>query len=311
MDLRQLRYFVAVAEERSFTDAARRLNLSQPPLSQQIQALETSLGTRLFYRTSRRVELTPAGAALLARAWAIQQQIKSAQEEVRSVGAGLVGTLDIGATGSVLRGGLADLLAAYRRQAPSVRMTVHEQAPSLQIAALLEGTTNICLIRSISAEHGLISELAWKEEVVVAMSQAHPLARRKSIALADLAAEDHVVLQPESSDFAHYIRKCCIDAGFLPRVSQQVVDAQSVPSLIAAGFGVSLVPQSIARFTTEEIAFRPIRPSPPTADVYLVYRKDETSTVVHNFVKLARRILGTEPGRPPATASPRRSRPRR
>ena len=253
MDLRQLRYFVAVAEERSFTDAARRLKLSQPPLSQQIQALESSLGTRLFYRTSRRVELTPAGAALLARAWAIQQQIRSAEEEVRSVGAGLVGTLDIGATGSVLRGRLADLLAAYRQQAPSVRMTVHEQAPSLQIAALLEGATNICLIRSISAEHGLASELAWKEEVVVALPHAHPLARRKRIALADLAAEEHVVLQPESSDFALYIRKCCVDAGFLPRVSQQVVDAQSVPSLIAAGFGVSLVPGSPRPLLTLEV----------------------------------------------------------
>ncbi|MFO1107967.1 MAG: LysR family transcriptional regulator [Bradyrhizobium sp.] len=310
MDLRQLRYFVAVAEERSFTTAARRLNLSQPPLSQQIQALEASLGTRLFYRTSRRVELTPAGAALLARAWTIQQQIKAAEEEVRSVGAGLVGTLDIGATGSVLRGGLADLLAVYRREAPSVRMTVHEQAPSLQIAALLEGTTNICLIRSAPTEHGLANELAWKEEVVVALPRIHPLARRTRIALSDLAGEDHVVLQPESSDFAHYIQKCCIDAGFLPRASQQVVDAQSVPSLIAAGFGVSLVPQSIARFTTEEIAFRPIRPSPPSADVYLVYRKDEASAVVHNFITLARRFLGARSA-PAATAAPRRSRPRR
>lgn len=310
MDLRQLRYFVAVAEERSFTTAARRLNLSQPPLSQQIQALEASLGTRLFYRTSRRVELTPAGAALLARAWTIQQQVKSAEEEVRSVGAGLVGTLDIGATGSVLRGRLADVLAAYRQEAPSVRMTVHEQAPSLQIAALLEGTTNICLIRSASTEHGLASELAWKEEVVVALPHVHPLARRKRVTLSDLAAEDHVVLQPESSDFARYIQKCCIDAGFLPRVSQQVVDAQSVPSLIAAGFGVALVPQSIARFTTDEIAFRPIRPSPPSADVYLVYRKDETSMVVHNFVTLARRILGTDRSAPSATAAPRQS-PRR
>lgn len=311
MDLRQLRYFVAVAEERSFTGAARRLNLSQPPLSQQIQAMEASLGTRLFQRTSRRVELTPAGAVLMTRAWAILQQIKSAEEEVRSVGAGLVGTLDIGATGSVLRGRLADLLAAYRREAPSVRMTVHEQAPSLQIAALLEGTTNISLNRSVPTEHGLASELAWKEEVVVAMPRAHPLARRKHVALTDLAAEDHIVLQPESSLFAHYIQKCCIDAGFLPRASQQVVDAQSIPSLIAAGFGVSLVPQSIARFTTAEIAFRPIRPSPPSADVYLVYRKDDASMVVHNFVKLARRFLGTERSGTAATASPPRSRPRR
>lgn len=291
MDLRQIRYFIAVAEERSFTVAARRLNLSQPPLSQQIQSLEAALGAKLLYRTSRRVELTQAGEALLARARAIQQQIQLAEDEVRSIGAGLIGSLDIGATGSILRGRLADLLAAYRKVAPSVKMTVHEQAPALQIAALLNRTTNISLNRSIPAEDALSSELAWPEEVVVAMPKAHPLARRKRIALGDLASEDHIVLQPESSQFARYIQKCCIDAGFLPRVSQQVVDAQSVPSLIAAGFGVALVPQSIARFTTGEIVFRPIRPSPPSADVFLVFRKDETSMVVQNFIKLARRFL--------------------
>jgi len=196
MDLRQIRYFIAVAEERSFTVAARRLNLSQPPLSQQIQSLETALGAQLLYRTSRRVELTQAGEALLARARAIQQQIKLAEDEVRSIGAGLVGSLDIGATGSILRGRLADLLAAYRKDAPLVKMTVHEQAPALQIAALLNRTTNISLNRSIPAEDALSSELAWAEEVVVAMPKTHPLARRKRIALGDLASEDHIVLQP-------------------------------------------------------------------------------------------------------------------
>ncbi|WP_456734713.1 LysR family transcriptional regulator [Bradyrhizobium sp. USDA 4459] len=114
MDLRQLRYFIAVAEERSFTLAARRLNLSQPPLSQHIQALEAELGTSLLYRTSRKVELTQAGEAMLLRGRAILQQVKSAEDEVRSIGAGLIGTLDLGATGSILRGRLAELLAAYR-----------------------------------------------------------------------------------------------------------------------------------------------------------------------------------------------------
>jgi DNA-binding transcriptional LysR family regulator len=291
MDLRQIRYFIAVAEERSFTAAARRLNLSQPPLSQQIQTLEAALGAQLLHRTSRRVELTQAGEALLTRARAIQQQIKLAEDEVRAIGAGLIGSLDVGATGSILRGRLADLLAAYRKEAPAVKMTVHEQAPALQIAALLNRTTNISLNRSIPTEDALSSELAWAEEVVVAMPKGHPLTRRKRIALGDLASEDHIVLQPESSQFARYIQTCCIDAGFLPRVSQQVVDAQSVPSLIAAGFGVALVPQSITRFTTDEIVFRPIRPSPPSADVFLVFRKDETSMVVQNFIKLARRFL--------------------
>jgi DNA-binding transcriptional LysR family regulator len=296
MDLRQLRYFVAVAEERSFTLAARRLNLSQPPLSQHIQALEAELGTQLLYRTSRRVELTQAGDAMLVRARAILQQVKVTEDEVRSIGAGLVGTLDVGATGSILRGRLAELLAAYRKVAPLVRMTVHEQAPALQIAALLNRTTNICLIRGTPAERDLSSKLAWREEVVLAVPRSHRLAQRKRIALADLAAEEHVVLDPNSSDFARYVQTCCVDAGFLPKVSQQVVDAQSIPSLIAAGFGVALVPQSIARFTTTDIVFRPIRPSPPTADVFLVFRKDETSMVVHNFIKLALQYLNQRRG---------------
>ncbi|MBR0686137.1 LysR family transcriptional regulator [Bradyrhizobium manausense] len=291
MDLRQVRYFIAVAEERSFTLAARRLHLSQPPLSQHIQALEAELGTQLLYRTSRKVELTQAGEAMLLRGRAILQQVKSAEDEVRSIGAGLIGTLDLGATGSILRGRLAELLAAYRQVAPLVRMTIHEQAPALQIAALLNRTTNISLIRGIPGERDLTSKLAWREEVVLAVSRSHRLAQRKRIALGELASEDHVILDPNSSDFARYLQTCCVDAGFLPKVSQQVVDAQSIPSLIAAGFGVALVPQSIARFTTADIVFRPIRPSPPAADVFLVFREDETSMVVHNFIKLALRYL--------------------
>ncbi|MGW1419408.1 LysR family transcriptional regulator [Bradyrhizobium manausense] len=280
-----------MAEERSFTLAARRLNLSQPPLSQHIQALEAELGTQLLYRTSRKVELTQAGEAMLLRGRAILQQVKSAEDEVRSIGAGLIGTLDLGATGSILRGRLAELLAAYRQVAPLVRMTVHEQAPALQIAALLNRTTNISLIRGIPGERDLTSKLAWREEVVLAVSRSHRLAQRKRITLGELASEDHVILDPNSSDFARYVQTCCVDAGFLPKVSQQVVDAQSIPSLIAAGFGVALVPQSIARFTTADIVFRPIRPSPPAADVFLVFREDETSMVVHNFIKLALRYL--------------------
>ena len=291
MDLRQLRYFIAVAEERSFTLAARRLNLSQPPLSQHIQALEAELGTSLLYRTSRKVEPTQAGEAMLLRGRAILQQVKSAEDEVRSIGAGLIGTLDLGATGSILRGRLAELLAAYREVAPLVRMTVHEQAPALQITALLNRTTNISLMRGNPSERDLTSKLAWREEVVLALPRTHHLAKRKRVALGELASEDHVILDPNSSDFARYVQTCCVDAGFLPKVSQQVVDAQSIPSLIAAGFGVALVPQSIARFTTADIAFRPIRPSPPAADVFLVFREDETSMVVHNFIKLAGQLL--------------------
>jgi DNA-binding transcriptional LysR family regulator len=302
MDLRQLRYFIAVAEELSFTRAAQRLNLSQPPLSQQVQALEEALGVKLLRRTSRRVELTAAGEAFLAHARAVVDQLARAREEVRAIGAGRLGTIDIGATGSILRGRLADLLAAYRRLVPGVSTMVHEQAPALQIKALLDRRTNISFNRTFASERELVSEVAWREEVVVALPGSHRLAGRKRIALRELGSDDHVMLRPDSSDFARYIQQCCIDAGFLPRVSQQVVDAQSIPSLIVAGFGVALVPASIARFTTTDVVFRPIRPTPPIADVHMVYRRDEQSAVVHAFMEIARRFL-KERAEPAATGA--------
>ena len=155
MELRHLRYFVVVAEELSFTQAARRLRISQPPLSQQIQDIEAMLKTKLFVRSSRRVELTAAGAAFLVRARSILEQVGIATEEARSVGLGQAGRLILGATGSILLGGLAELLAAHRHACPDVRTTLIEQAPALQIQALLERKTDISFMRLKPDEHGL------------------------------------------------------------------------------------------------------------------------------------------------------------
>ena len=136
VELRHLRYFVAVADELSFTRAAQRLRISQPPLSQQIQDLEAILKTQLLLRTSRRVELTAAGEALHARAKSILEQVDAAARETVSIGQGEKGRILIGATGSIVRGGLADLLAAYRHEFPDVTTTLFEQAPKLQMRAL-------------------------------------------------------------------------------------------------------------------------------------------------------------------------------
>jgi DNA-binding transcriptional LysR family regulator len=294
LELRHLRYFVTVAEERSFTRAAQRLRISQPPLSQQIQDIEAIVKTRLLLRTSRRVELTSAGEALLARARSILEQVDAAVAEATSVGSGEKGRVLIGTTGSILRGGLADLLAAYRHEFPDVTTTLLEQAPTLQLRALQEKKTDISFIRLRPDGDDFASELAWREEVVVAMSQIHRLAGRKRISLKDLRDEEYVALAPESSAFASSIRDCCIAAGFLPRVAHEVVDAQSITGLLAAGFGVALVPSSIARFTTNDIQFRSLGSSAPAADVYLAYRKDDQSTVLSAFVAFARKFLSSK-----------------
>lgn len=291
MELRHLRYFIAVAEELSFTRAARRLRISQPPLSQQIGDLEEILKTQLFLRTSRRVELTDAGVAYLARARSIMEQVDIAAREALAVSLGQTGRLVVGATGSILSGGLAELLAAFRHEYPGVTTTLIEQAPNLQLRALNERKTDVSFIRLKTDDDDLICELAWREKVVLAMSRIHRLADRKRISIRDLRDEEYVVLAPDSSAFASSIRDWCVSAGFLPRVAHEVVDAQSITGLIAAGFGVALVPETIKRFATKEILFRPLATSAPPADVYLVHRKDHRSSVLATFVAYARRSL--------------------
>ena len=293
MDLRQLRYFAVVAEELNFTRAAARLHISQPPLSQQIKDLEVSLGTPLFRRTSRRVELTDAGRILMAQTRIILAQIEAARRKVHAVAQGQVGELSIGATGSIMRGGLADLLAAHRHGFPGVVTKLVEQAPELQMIALLEHRTDACFMRSPPSIEGLVQELAWREDVVVAMSAIHRLAKRKRIEIKDLREEEYIVLAPDSSDFARSIMDWCINAGFLPRIAHEVIDSQSILGLIAAGFGVALLPASIARLTGDQIIFHTLGPSAPAADVFLVYRTDDPSPVLRAFIDFARRFMQT------------------
>lgn len=301
IELRHLRYFTVVADELSFTAAANRLRISQPPLSQQIRDLEEQVGTALFQRTSRRVRLTAAGESFLVHARAILAQVDSARREAQAIGAGKTGRLLIGTTGSILRGGLADLLSAHRHEYPEVTSTLIEQAPALQIRALQERTADISFIRLPPSVDGLVAELAWKEDVVLAMSRIHRLASRKRLVLRDLRDEEFVALVPESSDFARSIQESCVAAGFLPRVAHEVVDAQSIVGLVSAGFGVALVPVSISRFTNREILFRPLAASTLSADVYIVRRDEDHSQVVRTFIdfsrKYARRgVLGVAPG---------------
>ena len=300
VELRHLRYFVTVASELSFTRAAQRLRISQPPLSQQIQDLEANLKTQLLLRTSRRVELTPAGEALHARARSILEQVDAAAREAAAIGRGEKGRILIGATGSIVRGGLADLLAAYRHEFPDVTTTLFEQAPKLQLRALAEKNTDVSFIRLRPESDEFASEAAWREEVMVAMSRIHRLAGRKRLTLRDLREEEFVALAPESSEFAASIRDCCVAAGFLPRVAHEVVDAQSITGLLAAGFGLALVPSSIARFTTSEIRFASLGPSAPPADVYMVTRKDDQSSVLRAFLAFARAFFSRKrtDGRP-------------
>lgn len=295
MRVRQLQCFVVLAEELNFTRAARRLNMSQPPLSTQIQTLERELGAELLDRSSRKVSLTRAGQAFWRRAKNMLDQDERSIEEIREIERGQDGTVEIGTTGSILRGGLSELLAGFAATHPKITLRIHEQSPAAQITEVLSRRTDVSFNRSVPRDHELAYEYAWQEELVALLRTDHRFAERSEISIDDLREDHHVVLRPDSSDFAAYVMSHIISAGFRPRISQQVTDAQSIPSLVAAGFGVGIVPAGIAKLTSGPLVFLPIRPDPPISAVYIVYHHQDQAPSLQLFLSELRNRLGRGP----------------
>ncbi len=297
MELRHLRYFIAVADNRNFTVAARELGISQPPLSQQIQDLEMELGATLLRRTSRHVELTAAGRDFLEQARAILAHVKRAKEQVRAIDSGNIGLVNIGATGSVLPGPLARLITDFNEQYPKAAVRIHEMGPEEQLAALLVHRIDVAFIRRPRHDAALIAEMAWREAVGVALPVSHPLATAPQIALRDLKDQNFVFLRLSDSRFARYLQDCCIDARFIPRISHEVVESYSLTSLVAAGLGVALVPERTGRLTHLGFVYRPLAGPAPVADVEMIYRPVR-SNVAELFLTLARNSFA-RPAEPP------------
>lgn len=289
MELRHLRYFVALAEELSFTRAARRLHVSQPPLSLQIAQLEQELGVRLFQRTSRRVELTLAGRTYLAEARAVLDRVVQAGARARAIGRGDAGHIDIGLSGSHFLGPLPGLIAAHAKSHPDVSVALHEMPPALQLQALRDRRIDLSVSRTPVNDTVLSSTLLWKDPVVVALPAGHALARRRQLGLADLRTEAFVMLRTDSSAHAQYIHDACVQAGFSPCVAQWVLELPAVLSLVAAGLGVALVPASLAELYPERVRRVRLGREAPRADVYAVQRSAESPPVVQAFLRLATR----------------------
>ncbi len=290
MELRHLRYFVAVAEELSFTAAARRLNISQPPLSQQIRDLEAELGTPLFERSSRRVELTAAGVGFLEHARAMLAEAEHAIEDARAVGAGRVGMVRIGCTGSVLLGPLAGLIAAFTKANPGIAVRLREMGPLEQVASVQAGRIDVSFLRHPPPEPGVEVEIGWREAVGVCLPAGHRLAKAPRLDLSALADQDMISLRLRDSRFSQRLRDACIVAGFTPRILHEVVESYSLTSLVAAGLGVALVPESVRRMARTDIVYRPLTPPVPDADVWMLYRPERTAAL-ERMLELARRYF--------------------
>lgn len=294
MELRHLRYFIAVAEERHVTRAAERLGMQQPPLSQQIQALERELDVQLFRRLPRGVELTDAGVALLADARAILSHIDHAFATTKRTARGEQGQVAVGFTSSApFHPFVPRVIRAYREAFPRVSLTLEEGGTTELIDDLHHERIDAAFIRTMIAnQEGLVVGTLLQEAMVLAVPSGHILARRRgAVPLKALAAETFIFYRRRNGPGLYdAILSACNAAGFSPRVGQEAPRIVSTLNLVAAGLGISLVPESLQRMRKDGVAFlRLTGAAQPRAPLYLAARRGETSAAVRKFLELVKR----------------------
>jgi DNA-binding transcriptional LysR family regulator len=281
MELRHLRYFVAVAEARHFTRAALALGIGQPPLSQQIQALERELGTPLFARKPRAVTLTAAGEALLEDARRILRDVERATERVRRVARGESGRLRLGMINSApFHPLIPKVIREFRRAYPQVALSLDEGPTPQLAAAVRDDVLDVAFVRPLlGAEPGLCSEVVADEEMVVALPSGHPLTKRSSVSLLALSIEPFVLFPRTVGAGLHdEIVSACRSAGFSPRIVQETSQVTSIVNLVAAGLGVSIVPASMQQVHSDGVSYRAIRKPAPKARLSLIFRDADRDT---------------------------------
>lgn len=295
MEMRHLRYFVAVARHLSFTAAAESLGVAQPPLSQQIRDLEAEVGTLLFDRTTRRVTLTRAGLDFYAQALFILDKSGEAIDRARAIGAGRAGIVNVGLTGSMLAGPLGRAIRDFSEAYPDVDLRIHEMSPDRQIAMLKAGRTDISFLRSPPDEADLATALAWRENVSLVLPRGHRLAKAASIALSELSEERFVFFRLSDSLFAKDIWSCCVEAGFQPKITHQAVEATSLTSLVAAGLGIAFIPEFVGRLAHEDVVHRPLKGKPICADVHALWMRENAQPLIANFLDIVRADVSPSP----------------
>ncbi|MGZ3184689.1 MAG: LysR substrate-binding domain-containing protein [Telluria sp.] len=291
MDLRQLRYFVAVAEELNFTRAAERLHIGQPPLSHAIRVLEEDVGAQLFERTKRWVRLTEAGTLFLQDAYRILAMADQAAETARRAQRGEAGELRIGFTFSTPFTPLfAKVINDYRGAYPAVKLTLFEGATLRQLDGLAQRTLDLGFLRPPELPIPETIELTTlrNDPLLVVLPEHHPLAAKKKVAMKDLAGLPFV-MYPRDAGTGIYplILRLARAAGYTPHIAQEAGEASTIIGLVAAGCGVSLLPASFDRIRMDGVAYRPLADSGAAMTLMLARRAGEKSPLVEAFVRIA------------------------
>lgn len=295
MKLRHLRYFVVLAEELNFGRAAARLHISQPPLTRQIQLFEEELGTRLFNRGTRGVELTAAGLALRDDALRILGLVDVAKERAGKAGRGEIGRLDVGIFGSAILNHIPRLLLQFRNHFPNVEIALHQQTKADQIAALRERRLTVGFNRHVPVEPDIVVETMFIEPLVVALNARHPLVRQKTIHVAEIAA-DPLVLYPTNArpGFADEVIALIRKEGVRPQVVQEVTDVVTAIALVASGFGICITPKAASSLNLPGVVYRPLKAVPmPSIELACLYRRNDDSPILAAFLDIARKFSAT------------------
>ncbi|WLI77284.1 LysR family transcriptional regulator [Kosakonia sp. H02] len=275
IELRHLRYFIAVAEELHFGHAAARLNISQPPLSQQIQILEQQVGARLLARTNRSVSLTPAGKQFLADSRQVLSLVDDAAARAVRLHQGETGELRIGFTSSApFIKAVSDTLSSFRQRYPDVHIQTREINTREQIAPLNEGALDLGLMRNTPLPDTLAWEVILREPLLAMIHQHHPLAARSAVSLVELAQEPFVFFDPHVGtglydEILGLMRRYQLS----PTITQEVGEAMTIIGLVAAGLGVSILPASFHRVQLNEMRWIPIIEPEAVSEMWLVWSK--------------------------------------
>nr|WP_020179347.1 LysR family transcriptional regulator [Methylopila sp. M107] len=289
-ELAQLRAFVVVATELNFGRAARRLNITQPPLSRQIQALERELDVKLFTRTTRQVALTPGGHAFLAEAQAILRRSEAAAVVARRAAQETTGALSVGFVGATTYGFLPRLAALARAEQPGLALSLIEMDSAAQVQAIELGRLDVGLVRPVPEIARLRSALVERERLALAMPASHPLAGRRRPDPQLLDGAPMILYSAEARHLHSVIEPALASRSVRPVAVQRLMHAQAILSLVSAGLGLALVPESAKNACFDEVTFRPIDLGEARAELHVVWSEDNPNPALAGFRELAERV---------------------
>lgn len=292
MELRHLRYFIAVAEELNFSRAAERLHMAQPPLSQQIRALEDEIETQLFDRTKRPLQLTLAGQVFLEEARLALAQVENAVKTAKRASRGEIGRLIVGFNSSMANCLLPDILRVYRDRFPKVELIWRELVTSLQLQALRDRHLDVGffhLMSSMLQESDLCSVTIWQESLIAALPEKHRLVNTNQVSLTELAQESFILPSREfAPGLSEQIEHLCQQFGFSPNVIQEGTMMLTILGLVAGGVGIALLPANAQNIQRKGVIYKSIAESTPTIPMAAVWRADDNSPILREFLEVTR-----------------------